>query len=106
MTETLKDRKIGGIPATAPTFRGAPIADLDMIVDAMRRASYHFAAERGEMRLAAEEMATMAQLVNKHRIGVLGIKLLYREASPIMELGHVLDVVLATARAAAPNGGN
>jgi hypothetical protein len=93
------DTLIGGIPVTAPLWRGATRDKLLRIIELMSDASYHYADDSGkEWGRARECKNEAAALINQLRLDYAAIKVLYEERQQLVSFENLVDAVLKDAR--------
>ena len=98
-TSNTPEPTIGGIPASAPLFRGATFAQLYAIVADLLTASYHYADDSGrEWSKAADMKAKAAAQVNTLRLDFSAIKALHKHTPQLIDFGDFMDAILRDAR--------
>lgn len=91
--------KIGGVPVTAPLWRGAPALTLSAIVGLLSSASYHYADDSGmEWSTANMKKMEAAALINQHKLDFSAIECLYKEAPQLFTLGDLINAVIKDLR--------
>jgi len=91
--------KIGGVPVTAPSWRGAPALTLTAIVGLLSSASYHYADDSGKEWGAAQmKKMEVAALINQYKLSFYAIECLYKEAPQLFTLGDLIDAVIRDLR--------
>lgn len=90
---------IGGIPASAPVWRGCPQDTLNEIILELSAASYHYADDSGkEVNLARQCLARAAKLCNQWKLGITGLRSLWSDSPQLVTFNQFVDAVLKDAR--------
>jgi len=96
-------RTIGGIPVNAPLWKNTPFDTLNTVVECLKRASHHYADDTGkEWGKADALVCEAAKIINQHKLSVLAIYTLHKEAEPLVQVRKLIDAVLTDARGLAP----
>lgn len=93
------EQAIGGIPVSAPLFRGATFPQLYAIVADLSTASYHYADDSGrEWSKAADMKVKAAAQVNTLRLDFSAIMALHKHTPQLVGFGDFMDAILRDAR--------
>lgn len=91
--------KIGTIAWSAPLWRGASLEELNVIIDHLSSASYHFADDSSkEWHLGQQSLNKAAKEINSLKLGYTAITALYAHKAQLIGFDQFVDAILKDAR--------
>lgn len=91
--------KFNNVPWDAPMFRKASLADLQLVVSYLSKASYHYADDTGrEWGTAAACKENAAQLCNQHNLDFSAVDCLVKHEAQLVTVGDLIDFMLKDLR--------
>lgn len=91
--------KIFHVPVDAPLWGGTPEATLNLIIEKLSSASYHYADDStGEWTRARNLVREAAALANEHKLAYNACLYLYSHKSQLVSFEQFMDAILKDAR--------